>query len=229
MLTKLEVEKALPANLKTAATQQLVDTVNQISSDPMMADEIRNNFVTYTTVLRDGKFKMEDYLNAVVYVTHKLMGRNTTDAYALTFPNRYQSLVSRGAQPKEISAYAGAYNQNKLVNLIYEQTLIPVHILNQSIYQKAINVQADLMMSAQSEKVRSDAANSILTNLAKPKEVAPAINLNVNQDSGMNELKNLLTDLAQKQLQAMNESGMSAKEIAEQKLIPEAEIIENGT
>lgn len=228
MLTKLEVEKALPANLKTAATQQLVDTVNNISTDDLFAEEVRNNFITYTTVMRDGKFKMEDYLNAVVYVTHKLMGRGTTDAYALTFPQRYAKLVAENKTSKEISAYAGAYNNNKLVNLIYEQTLIPVHILNQGIYQKAINVQADLMVNAQSEKVRSDAANSILTHLAKPKEVAPAINLNVNQDSGMNELKNLLTDLARKQIEAID-SGITAKDIAGQKLIPEAEIIENGS
>lgn len=51
----------------------------------------------------------------------------------------------------------------------------------QHIYQKAINVQADLMSNANSEMVRMQAANSILTHLAKPKEVGPLINLDLRE------------------------------------------------
>jgi len=55
-----QVEKALPATLRGAATQSLVDTINQISSDPLVAEVIRDNFISYAHVLRDGKFKTED-------------------------------------------------------------------------------------------------------------------------------------------------------------------------
>jgi hypothetical protein len=219
-LTREEIEHSLPATLKSAATQQLADRVNTIVSDPLVAQQVRDNFISYASVLRDGRFKTTDYLNAVVFVSHKLMGMSNQEAYQKTFPKRYAALKAKGVSEKDISAYVAAYSKGKLVNLIYEQTLIPVHVLNQDVYQKAINVQADLMINASSEKVRSDAANSILTHLAKPKDAVAAaqINVNVNADSGMNELKDLLAEVARKQREAID-SGVSTRDIAAQPLI----------
>jgi len=217
-LTVQQVQQAVPPNLKTAVTQALVDQVNQISADPLIAEQIRNNYISYTGVLKDGKFKTEDYLHAVAYVSYKLMGYTNQDAYFKTFPTRHAALVAKGTSSKDISSYVHAYNKGKLVNLIFEQTLVPTWVLNQDLHQKALNVQADLMMHANSELVRSNAANSILTHLAKPKEAGPLINLELNQNSGMNELRELLTQMAQKQRDLIA-SGVPTKEIAEQKII----------
>ncbi len=181
MLTKELVEQAVPANLKTSVTQQLVDMINNVSSDPLIAEQVRENFISYTAVLKDGKFKTEDYLHAVAYVSYKLMGKSNKEAYASTFPGRYQILVAKGTTEKDISAYVAAYNRGKLVNLILEQTLVPTWVLNQGIYQQAINTQALLMATANSEKVRSDAANSILTHLKKPDAAGPLISLDMNE------------------------------------------------
>jgi len=218
MLTKDQVEAALPANLKSAATQQLTDKINNIVSDPIVAEQVRENFVSYSAVLREGRFKTEDYLNAVVYVSHKVMGLSNKDAYAKTFPARYAQLIAKQVPDKEISAYVAAYHKGKLVNLIMEQTLVPVWIVNQDVFQKAINVQADLMMNANSEKVRSDAANSILTHLAKPKEAAALVQVNVGENSGMSELKDMLASIALKQRELI-EGGVDTRLIAAQPLI----------
>lgn len=217
-LTVNEVEKALPANLKGAATQSLVDHINNIVTDPLVAEQVRNNFISYTSVLREGKFKTEDYVNAVAYVSFKLMGLTNQDAYFRTFPQRHATLVAKGTTSKDIAAYVSAYNRGKLVNLILEQTLVPTWVLNQDLYQRAINTQAELMINAQSEMVRTTAANSILTHLQKPKEAGPLINLNMGESSGMNELKDLLTALARKQQEAIT-GGLTTKDIADQKLI----------
>jgi hypothetical protein len=219
-LTREEVEHSLPATLKSAATQQLTDRINTIVADPIVAQGVRDNFISYASVLRDGRFKTTDYLNAVVFVSYKLMGLSNQESYQKTFPKRYAALKAKGVSDKDISAYVAAYSKGKLPNLILEQTLIPVHVLNQDVYQKAINVQADLMINANSEKVRSDAANSILTHLAKPKEAVAAaqINVNVNPDSGINELKDLLAEVARKQREAID-SGVSTRDIAAQPLI----------
>lgn len=221
MLTKQEVEKALPANLRSAATQQLVDKLNQLPADPLIAESIRENFIGYTSVLQEGRFKTEDYLNAVQYVSYKLMGLSNQDSYARTFPQRYQGLVAAGKTEKEISSYVAAYNKGRLVNLILEQTLIPTHVLNADIYQKAINTQAYLMINAKSEKVQSDAANSLLTHLAKPKDAAPAIQIDINQNSGMNELKDMLERVARTQVDAIK-AGVPTRTIAAQPLIEHA-------
>ena len=223
MLTVQQVAQALPPNLKTAATQQFVDQINNIVSDPIVAEQVRDNFISYTKVLQEGKFKTEDYLYAVTYVSFKLMGMSNQDAYCRTFPQRHAALVARGTPAKDIAAYVSAYHRGKLVNLILEQSLVPSWVLNQDAYQKAINTQVDLMTNAQSELVRTQAANSILTHLAKPKEAGPLVNIDMRENSGMNELKNMLVDLATKQRELIS-NGVPTKAIAEQPII-EGEVV----
>lgn len=234
-MTQEDLAKALPANLKSSATQELADQINQVVRDPIVAEQVRNNFVSYAAVLKEGRFKTGDYLNAVVYVSYKLMGLSNQEAYEYTFPTRYANLQQKGFTDKDISAYVAAYHKGKLVNLIMEQVLTPAWILNQEVFQKAINVQADLMMHANSEKVRSDAANSILTHLAKPKEAAPLISIDINETDGVREMKNLMGQMARQQ-QELIKSGVGTKSIAEQRLIEgeytevdEEEESENGS
>jgi hypothetical protein len=214
MLTKDQVVAALPAHLKTAATQELTDLVNNIANDPVVAEQVRNNFIGYTSVLREGRFKTEDYVHAVTYVSYKLMGYSNQDAYFKTFPKRHQDLLSKGTSTKDISSYVAAYAKGKMVNLIMEQSLVPSWVLNQDLYQKALNVQADLMANSASDKVRCDAANSILTHLSKPKENTNLqLNIGSQDSSGMTELKDALTKLAQQQQQLI-QHGATTKEIA---------------
>lgn len=218
-ITKELVARALPGNLKSAATDQLANMINQISADPLIAEQIRDNFLSYTSVLKDGKFKVEDYLNAVAYCSYKLMGDSNQDAYFKTFPQRYANLVAAGRTPKEISSYVAAYAKGQLVNKIMEQTLVPSWVLNQHMYQAALNTQFKIMTDEDvSPKVRSDAADSLLTHLAKPKEAGPLINIDMGETSGMNELKDALARMAQQQQTLIN-AGVSTKEIAAQDIV----------
>ena len=218
-ITKELVARALPGNLKSAATDQLADMINQISTDPLIAEQIRDNFLSYTSVLKDGKFKVEDYLNAVAYCSYKLMGDSNQDAYFKTFPQRYANLVAAGRTPKEISSYVAAYAKGQLVNKIMEQTLVPSWVLNQHMYQAALNTQFKIMTDEDvSPKVRSDAADSLLTHLTKPKEAGPLINIDMGETSGMNELKDALSRMAQQQQTLIN-AGVSTKEIAAQDIV----------
>ena len=218
-ITKELVARALPGNLKSAATEQLADMINQISADPLIAEQIKDNFLSYASVLKEGKFKVEDYLNAVAYCSYKLRGDSNQDAYFKTFPQRYANLVAAGRTPKEISAYVAAYAKGQLVNKIMEQTLVPSWVLNQHMYQAALNTQFKLMTNEDvSPKVRSDAADSLLTHLAKPKEAGPLINIDMGETSGMNELKDALARMAQQQ-QVLINAGVSTKEIAAQDIV----------
>ena len=208
------LQKTLPSNLRTSATQGLVDMLNTVSTNQQEAELIRENFLGYTAVLSEGKYKTEDYLNAVKYVSFKLMKCSNEEAYVKTFPQRYQRMVKEGVKPKDIGSYVYAYSKNKLVNRIMEQTMVPSWVLNQDIFQEAINTQASLMRDPDvSPKVRSDAANSLLTHLAKPKEAGPLINLDLRDTSGMKEMKELLVRMAQQQ-QGLIKEGVTARDIA---------------
>lgn len=217
-LTTEEIKQALPAKLRSAATDALRDKINSVTSDQIVAERIRENFISFTSVLNDGRFSTEEYLNAVSYVTYKHMGLSNIDSYVKTFPDRYAALVAKNTPQKDIAAYVYSFSRTKLVVALLEQTLVPMWIVNQDIYQKAINTQARLMMSAQSEKVRSDAANSILTHLAKPKDAVTNINVDLRENSEIRDLQNTLRQLAQQQ-QELIKSGVKTIEITESKLV----------
>jgi hypothetical protein len=223
MLTLDIVQRALPSHLKRTVTQNLVDELNNIDKDPEVAATIRENFISYTKVLQEGRFKTDDYLNAVKYASFKLMGDSNQDAYFKTFPQRHHALVAKGATPQEISAYVSMYAKGKLVNLILEQTLVPTWVLNADVYQKAINCLATEMSTARSEMVRVQAANAILTHLKKPEAVGPLINIDIGNQTGINELRDTLSQLAKTQKELI-EKGVSTKEIAAQSIV-DAEVV----
>lgn len=225
MLTKDVVSKALPPNLKNSVTDQMVATLNGIGSDPLTAQTIRENFISYTSVLKEGKFTTEAYMNAVAFVSYKLMGHTNQEAYFKTFPQRYQDMLSNGKTQKEISSFVSIYAKGKLVNLITEQTLVPTWVLNADVFQKAINTQAQIMSDPNViPRDRVAAANSILTHLAKPKEAGPLLNIDMRENSGVNELRGLLEQLAGQQVKQI-EDGASIREIAGSKII-EGEVVD---
>lgn len=219
MLTLDQFQLALPDKVKKSINQELIDQINNTLSDPEMFESYRDNLISYTKVMADGKFKVTQYIDAVRYVSFKLMGCTNIEAYTKTFPDKYQRFIQQGVQAKDIASYVTAYNKSKLVNLIFEQTLIPSYVLNQDLYQRALNVQADLMMNAKSEKVRCDAANSLLTQLKAPEVKKVELDIGVKEDSSIAALRAATLELARQQRLMMESGAMNAQEIAHEKLI----------
>ena len=219
-LTLEIVRDAVPNHLRTSVTQGMVDNLNTIVNDPIMAENIRTNFLGYSAILKDGKFKTEEYINAVIFVSFKLMGFTNLEAYTRTFPQRYANLVARGTSAKDIAGYVAAYNRGKLPNLIMEQAMVPTWVLNQDVFQKAINVQAELMMYSPSDKVRTDAANSLLNHLKKPETKEFQISMDTNDSAGIKEMRTMLGELAAQQRTLIETGLMKTIEVASTRLVP---------
>lgn len=222
-LTEDQLKYALPAKLKRSINQELVDQINKTLDDPDMYEQYRDNFLSYTSVMQDGRFKIADYISAVKYVSHKLMGASNIEAYTKTFPDKYQRFIAQGVAAKDIASYVTAYNKSKLVNLIMEQTLVPSYVLNQDLYQKALNVQAELMITAKSEKVRSDAANSLLTHLKMPETQKVELEIGVKEDGSIAALRATTLELARQQRLMVQAGAMNAQEVAHSKLVVDVE------
>jgi len=226
-LTIDQFKTALPDKMKKSVNQELIDQVNLTLSDPELYEAYRDNLLSYTRVMAEGKFRVEQYIAAVKYVSHKLMGCSNIEAYTKTFPDKYTAFVQQGVASKDIASYITAYNKTKLVNLIYEQTLIPSYVLNQDLYQKALNVQAELMTTANSEKVRCDAANSLLTHLKMPETQKVELEIGVKEDSSIAALRTATMELARSQRLMVESGAMNAQEIGHSKLeIVDAEYME---
>ena len=217
-LTVDQFRQCLPDKVKKSINQELIDQINTTLCEPELYEAYRDNLLSYTKVMADGRFKVSSYVDAVRYVSHKLMGCTNIEAYTKTFPDKYHRFVLLGVAAKDIASYVTAYNKSKLVNLIFEQTLIPSYVLNQDLYQKALNVQADLMISSHSDKVRCDAANSLLTHLKMPETQKVELEIGVREDSTIQALRESTMALARQQRMMMEAGAMNAQEIAHSKL-----------
>ena len=218
-LTLEMFQQALPDKVKKSVNQELIDQVNKTLSDPEEFEAYRDNLLSYTRVMTDGRFKVQEYVNAVRYVSHKLMGATNIEAYTKTFPDKYARFVAQGVVGKDIASYCTAYNKSKLVNLIFEQTMIPSYVLNQDLYQRALNQQAYLMLNAKSEKVQTDAANSLLTALKMPEKTKVELDINVKEDSSIAALRAATMELARVQRLAMESGSVSAQEVAHSRVV----------
>lgn len=225
-ITVEQFKEALPARLKKNINTEVIDQINELLADPDMYEQYRDNLMSYTNVMIEGKFKLSSYISAVKYVSHKLMNCTNLLAYTKTFPDKYADFLARGVSSSDISSYVHAYNSSKLVNLIYVQTLTPIAVLNNHMVQQALNVQADLMVNAKSEKVRSDAANSILTHLKLPETQKIELDIGVKGDSSIDALRASTMELVAMQRQMIQSGSMSAGDMAGSKLIIEGELVE---
>lgn len=218
LLTPEQFKMVLPAQFRGNVTQEVMDGVNALLADPNLAEAYRERMIGHTSVLREGKFKLESYLGAVKYVTQKMMNKSNLDAYIATFPDKYQDFVARGVSQKDISSYVSAFNKSKLVTLIMEQALIPAWIGNQDMYQQALNAQFDLGMNASSEKVRVEALNSVLGQLKQPEKTKITLDISEEVGDTMGAVRKQMQELADQQRQFIEGGFGNAKEVAAQRL-----------
>lgn len=213
------LSRAIPDKYRKNLNDELLNNINTTLTDTNLQAELRDNFISYMSVLNDGRYKITDYLSAVKYVTHKLSGSSNIDAYSKTFPDRYKDMHVRGLSNKDMSSIITVYNKTKLVNAIMEQSLIPVWIINQDLRQKAINKLADLMMNANSEKVQSDSAGKLVDALKPPEVTKVELDIGANESDEIKQLKELTLEMAAQQKRLIESGVMTAKAAAEQKVV----------
>ena len=218
-LTVDQLKGIMPARQKQNITVSLVNEINQLIVDPDHREMFKENIIGYVDVLKDPNTTLPGYIAAVRYVSFKMMGLSNQDSWMRTFPQRYERLVLKGAEDKYIRSLVCAYNKGKMVNAILEQTIIPCWVINQDVFQKAINVQAILMVKAKSEKVRAEAANSILNHLKRPEAAKLELDIGIHADETVKELKETMILLAKKQQELIADGIANAQEVAESAII----------
>ena len=207
-LTKEQFQQVLPAKMKKSINQELIDQINNTLEHPETMAILRENMLSYTSVMNDGRFKISSYISAVKYCSFKFMGDTNRKAYIRTFPDKYSQFLAEGVSEKDIASYYTAYNKSKLVMLIMEQAMIPTHVLNNHLFQDALNVQAALMTDPDvSPKVRSDAANSLMTHLKPPEHKKIEIDVGVNQGSVIEDYQAAMVMMVKKQQELIQAGG----------------------
>jgi len=213
-ITLEQFRDVLPKNTRSSLTQEIIDDINSNITDPILGKVYRDNLLSYTSVMNEGRFKTTDYINAVRYVSNRMMSDSNVSAYLKTFPDKHQWFIEENTSAKDISSYVAMFVKGKLVQAIMAQTLTPFHIVNQEYHQKALNVLVDLMFTAKSEKVRSDSAHAVMNHLKPPEDHKIEINVGLKEDSKLQEIKQYMLELAAIQHRNIELGITSAKEVA---------------
>ena len=216
-LTLAVVKKAVPRGLRNSITKELVDKINLISQDPDIGKEFRENILGYADAMSTGNYNIPDYISAVKYVSYKLRGDTNEAAYTKTFPDRVAQYHRNGVD--SISPWVASYIRSKLVIEMMGRSMVPTHILNADIHQKAINRLAYLMVNSTSEKVQSDSATSLLTHLKPPETAKIEIDMNITKVDGIDDLRAATMELVKNQRLAIQAGKNTAIEIAHSKII----------
>ena len=218
MLALESVRKLVPKNQRTLITQEFLDKLEASVNDNLVAEQFKENFVTYLNVLSKGKYKMEDYINAVKYVSFKLLGYSNINAYTATFPERYERLKTEGQT--QIEAFVSMYNKNKLVMQIYEQTIVPSYVLNAPMHQQALNTLAAMIVD---DDVRGmtkvKACEAILQYTKQPDVVKGELTIGIEQSDTINDLREITENLADTYRVMLEKKGMRLKDVAEADII----------
>lgn len=220
LLTDTEFLEALPAKYHTNVNQESIDNINEILNEPEMMETYRDNFISYTSILQNGKYKILDYTNAIKYCSFKMAGLTNKDAYIKTFPDRYKQHKANGVAEKTIDSYISAYNKNKLVTTILEQAYVPVWLINQDAVQTAINTLVGLVVHSKSEKIQMESSIGLLNHLKPPEN--KKIQLDIGMDAASDtiaEMRDAMRELVTVQSQEINNGNLNAKYVIESNII----------
>jgi hypothetical protein len=208
---------------KSAIPDELVDEINDIiDRKPEVGDLFMDNFLNYTNVLKNSRYSINQYLNAVKFVTAKLMGYTNVDAYAYTHPERYEKYVDalhkkgitdENEIQRAVSPYAQSVASGKLVSTMLSQVQIPTKLLNLGVLQEAINVEVNLMHNARSEQVREKAANTLIQYLGSEDMNRIEIDIGFKKDSIIEDYEKAMLMMTEQQLDVIKQGG-DVKQVA---------------
>ena len=224
--TKESVLKTLPKTTKKHVTDELLEFLNQEMSDTD-SEAFRENIISYSDVLASPGVSVWNYVRAVKFCSYILQGDNRLTAWTRTFPAKYAKLLNDGKTKDLITNHAVAYSSGKTVTTILDKAMVPAHIMNMRIFQEAVNSQAMLMRTANSETVRMKAADSLMNILKAPEAKKVEIDVNMHNQEGADalaELRDAASKLASDQRVAIAHKKKTALEVAEESFFKDGAI-----
>ena len=207
MFTYSELQDMVPKKQRNVVTKELVDDINTIATNPEFGEEFKENMLSYSTVLANSRYTLKEYVNATKFVTLVLLEHHDIDAYRIVFPKKYAELIALGKSRSDISPYATSFKKSKLVSQIFEQTLVPTHVLNAPTLQEAINHSKYLMYNAKSETVQQKAAETLMTHLKAPEVAKLEVDISHNVADVVKDNEAMMYELAEKKLELMKLGG----------------------
>ena len=161
-------------------------------------EEFAEQLVTFSSVLKNGRYKAESYIKAVQYASYRQMNLSMTDAYKRTFPDRcFRKHDQKEPKPRgTIEALASIYDKTAIVQGILTQMQIPLHIMMMSERVRAANVLAYLMVNAENERIQMESADKLLNHINVPETMKVEMDVGFKADETLQQLNEKLGQIA---------------------------------
>lgn len=217
MLEVEEFKAAVPKHLRSSVSDELVKHVNNLMfQDPDQGEYYKDNIITYANVLQEGKYKVQDYLAACMYVSFRNMGYTKQESWQKTFPSRYKAAVAKGRSVKAISASVSAYDKGSLVQKVYARSLVRVNILYRDVQYRMIENLTNMALDEDiNPRERVAASTSLLNHLKDPEENKIELDVSIKEDSIIDGLKGALKSLAKEKATQIEQGTLSSRESAQ--------------
>lgn len=219
MLDINELKEVLPEtmakNLKEADIAALARDLGSVET----VRTFREGFLGYRNVIGMGKFDLNEYTNAVKFMTYVAMGCTNKDAYAYTFPERMKRYELNNVSEKAVSAYVSGYNRSKLIVEMRKQFAIPVYILNSDVPQKAINRLLTVIEKSKNDLAVVKACEALIVACAPPVDTKLTVDVNIKQDDEFEDMKKRIRDVSSMQRQIIEDGKVSARVVAEHRIL----------
>ena len=217
------LKKVYPRKVNDEILTECVKLMNEsiVGMDSIMREHYRDNLIGVIDVLKEGeRIKFSDYVKAVKFCSYKMAGYTDTRAYSLTFPERIERMAREGISNANLYVYANSYAKNKVVVEIMAKLMVPSHIMYLDYFHLAVKTQVNIMTDTKvSPKVRSDAANSLMTHLKQPEIKQAEINISTSDSGVINQLSEALNNLSKGHKELLNQGKTTLKDISEAVII----------
>lgn len=225
-ITIAELKEVYPIKVSDVVLQNAVDIINNASKnlDFTMAQYFRESCINHIDIMKESKHRVsfQDYVNACKFVTFKMAGNTDVRAYALTFPDRVRRMERERISNSHLYQYANIYSKNKTVVEVMTKVMVPKYVMYQDWFDKAVNVQGEIMLNDKvSPKVRSDAANSLMTHLKPPEIKQAELKINTSGSEAISQLAEALNNLSGKQRELILTGEYTIKDVSEAEIYTE--------
>lgn len=217
------LQKIYPRKVNKETLEECVKLMNEsiVDMDSIMREHYRDNLVNVIDVIKEGeRIKFADYVKAVKFCSFKMAGYTDVRAYSLTFPERIERMAREGIANANLYVYASSYAKNKVVTEIMAKLMVPTHIMYQDYFHMAVKTQVEIMTDDKvSPKVRSDAANSLMTHLKQPEIKQAELKISTEDNGAIGHLADALASLSGKQRELLSSGAMRLKDVSEAVII----------
>jgi hypothetical protein len=220
---------------------EFIDRLNNLGGESKVLSKIyKDNFFSWLKAVSGDdwdcrKYGIEDYVNAVKFVSLRLLGNTVLDSYKEVFPDRvmlvekeYEEDGDSSKLKERLNWLASAYSKGKLVVKILQLTLVPSYIINAPLYDEALQKLADMIRN---DEVRGmakvKACEAILEATKQPEVIEQNVNVNVGggmiRNEAMDELREVTEKLAATLKMEMEKGKHKLQEVADIELVKKAE------